>query len=151
MNNDVVEEKVTSVSQDEKAEVKEEKKQENKKKPAVPLHLATRFEPDPAKGLSDEQVESRKEDSLTNYVDKNNGKTYLQIFLGNIFTFFNLIYLIVFVALAYFGLWNQVMFMLVVVANTGIAIIQEIKSKKTIAKLSIVSAPMATAGSCPRP
>ncbi len=144
MNNDVVEEKVTSVSQDEKAEVKEEKKQENKKKPAVPLHLATRFEPDPAKGLSDEQVESRKEDSLTNYVDKNNGKTYLQIFLGNIFTFFNLIYLIVFVALAYFGLWNQVMFMLVVVANTGIAIIQEIKSKKTIAKLSIVSAPMAT-------
>ena len=144
MNNDVVEEKVTSVSQDEQAEVKEEKKQENKKKPAVPLHLATRFEPDPAKGLSDEQVESRKEDSLTNYVDKNNGKTYLQIFLGNIFTFFNLIYLIVFVALAYFGLWNQVMFMLVVVANTGIAIIQEIKSKKTIAKLSIVSAPMAT-------
>ena len=144
MNNDVVEEKVTSVSQDEQAEVQEEKKQENKKKPAVPLHLATRFEPDPAKGLSDEQVESRKEDSLTNYVDKNNGKTYLQIFLGNIFTFFNLIYLIVFVALAYFGLWNQVMFMLVVVANTGIAIIQEIKSKKTIAKLSIVSAPMAT-------
>ena len=121
-----------------------EPKEEKKKKPAVPLHLAERYSPDSGKGLSQKQVDARVEDGLTNRTDKNTGKTYAQIFLGNIFTFFNFIYFIVFIALAYFGQWNQIFFMAVLVANTGIAIIQEIKSKKTIEKLSVVSAPVAT-------
>lgn len=123
---------------------KTQEEAKKKKKPAVPLHQAERYSPKAAKGLSQSQVDLRVEDGLTNYIDKNNGKTYWQIFLTNIFTFFNFIYIVVFVALAYFGLWNQILFMAVLVANTGIAIIQEIKSKKTIEKLSIVSAPVAT-------
>ena len=122
------------------------KKDQNKKdknKKAVPLYKAERYYPNAERGLSQGQVDLRIEDGLTNYVDKNTGKTYLQIFLSNIFTFFNFIYFAIFIALAYFGLWNQVLFMIVLVANTGIAIIQECKSKKTIEKLSIVSAPMA--------
>lgn len=120
------------------------KKEKNKNKNAVPLNKAERYDPDAKRGLSQGQVDLRIEDGLTNYVEKNTGKSYLQIFLTNIFTFFNFIYFIIFIALAYFGLWNQVLFMIVLVANTGIAIIQECKSKKTIEKLSIVSAPMAT-------
>ncbi|MBE5748578.1 MAG: HAD family hydrolase [Clostridiales bacterium] len=116
----------------------------DKKKVVVPLDKAERYEVSADRGLSQSQVEHRNEDGLTNYIEKKTGKSYPQIFLTNIFTFFNLIYFVIFIALAYFGLWNQVLFMLVLVANTGIAIIQECKSKKTIEKLSIVSAPMAT-------
>jgi len=121
---------------------KDNKKDKNKK--TVPLNKAERYEVSAERGLSQGQVDLRNEDGLTNYVDKKTGKSYLQIFLTNIFTFFNLIYFVIFIALAYYGLWNQVLFMIVLVANTGIAIIQECKSKKTIEKLSIVSAPMAT-------
>ncbi|MBR2372031.1 MAG: HAD-IC family P-type ATPase, partial [Clostridia bacterium] len=121
---------------------KDNKKDKNKK--TVPLDKAERYEVSAERGLSQGQVDLRNEDGLTNYVNKKTGKSYLQIFLTNIFTFFNLIYFVIFIALAYYGLWNQVLFMIVLVANTGIAIIQECKSKKTIEKLSIVSAPMAT-------
>ncbi|MBR2030543.1 MAG: HAD-IC family P-type ATPase, partial [Clostridia bacterium] len=123
-------------------EKKDNKK--DKKKVVVPLDKAERYEVSADRGLTQGQVEHRNEDGLTNYIEKKTGKTYPQIFLTNIFTFFNLIYFVIFIALAYFGLWNQVLFMIVLVANTGIAIIQECKSKKTIEKLSIVSAPMAT-------
>lgn len=136
-----VKEQKTAETGEEQQEREEEKK---KKKPAVPLHLAERYTPKVGKGLSQSQVDARVEDGLTNHSDKNSGKTYAQIFLSNIFTFFNFIYIIVFIALAYFGQWNQIFFMAVLVANTGIAIIQEIKSKKTIEKLSVVSAPVAT-------
>ncbi len=121
-----------------------EPKKKGKKKRSVPLHLATRYSPKCDKGLSQKQVDERVKDGLTNYTNKSTGKTYAQIFLGNIFTFFNFIYIVVFIALAYFNQWNQVSFMLVLLANTSIAIIQEIKSKKTIEKLSLVSAPVAT-------
>ncbi|MBQ9714939.1 MAG: HAD-IC family P-type ATPase [Clostridia bacterium] len=123
---------------------KNEKQTKNKKKMAVPLAKAERYDSIAERGLSQGQVDLRIEDGLTNYLDKKTGKSYLQIFLTNIFTFFNLIYFVIFIALAYYGLWNQVLFMIVLVLNTGIAIIQECKSKKTIEKLSIVSAPMAT-------
>ncbi len=115
-----------------------------RRKTTASLHTADRYSPKPDRGLTYQQVDLRTESGLTNYVEKNTGKSYLQIFLSNLFTFFNFIYIIVFIALAYFGLWNQILFMAVLVANTSIAIVQEIKSKKTIEKLSLVSAPLAT-------
>lgn len=137
MSKEIVKEDKTESQVEQKTEVK-------KKKAAVPLHEAKRFRPSADVGLSEAQVDSRIEDGLVNGLSKKTGKSYLQIILTNLFTFFNFIYIIVFVALAYFGLWNQILFMAVLVANTGIAIIQEIKSKRTIEKLSIVSAPVAT-------
>jgi len=120
---------------------KEEKK--DKKTVVIPLNEAERYDVKIDKGLSQSQVELRIEDGLTNAVAKKTGKSYLQIFLSNTLTFFNLIYFVIFIALAYFGLWTQCVFVVVVLANTGIAIIQECRSKSTLEKLSIVSAPMA--------
>ena len=66
---------------------KDNKKDKNKK--TVPLDKAERYEVSAERGLSQGQVDLRNEDGLTNYVDKKTGKSYLQIFLTNIFTFFN--------------------------------------------------------------
>ena len=65
----------------------------------------------------------------------------MQIFLGNIFTFFNMLYLVIAVILMAYGQWTQITFLLVAIVNTGIAIFQEIKSKKSLDKLKIVAAP----------
>ena len=62
------------------------KKEKNKNKNAVLLNKAERYDPDAKRGLSQGQVDLRIEDGLTNYVEKNTGKSYLQIFLTNIFS-----------------------------------------------------------------
>ena len=115
------------------------------KKPAVPLHLAERYFPPLKTGLTSEQVDERKEHGLTNYTKKRHGKTYPQIFISNIFTFFNLIYAIVLVGYIYFGVADlgRMLFILPVLANTAIAIFQEVKSKMKLDKLALITAPMA--------
>lgn len=58
-----------------------------------------RFSPDLNFGLNDEQVESRVSNGLTNKVKQKYSKSYLNIFVNNVCTFFNLLGLIVFIAL----------------------------------------------------
>lgn len=91
--------------------------------------------------MTSEQVESRKEDGYVNELPRKQGKSVLQIFLGNIFTFFNMLYLVIAVILMVYAQWTQITFLIVAVVNTGIAIFQEIKSKKSLDKLRIVAAP----------
>ena len=59
-------------------------------------------------------------------------------------TFFNILCFIVAAALIYVGEFKNLSFLIILCCNTVIGIVQEIKSKKTIDKLSIVTAPTAT-------
>ena len=102
-----------------------------------------RYTPTTAKGLTDEQVEERVLSGLTNYVENRNTKTYKSIFLGNIFTFFNMLCFVVAIALISVGAWSNLLFMAVILANMVIGIVQEIKAKHTIEKISLVTAPTA--------
>ncbi len=102
-----------------------------------------RYHPNAKEGLTSAQVEKRKEDGQVNLVDTKNTKTYRTIILGNIFTFFNILCMLVAAALISVGAWGDCFFMVIVIANTGIGIIQEIKAKKTIEKISLVSSPTA--------
>ena len=99
-----------------------------------------RFNPAPQQGLSFEQVDQRKKDGLVNAVSKKYSKSYLSIFISNTCTFFNLLGLIVFISLLCVGadLFDFV-FVLVYLANLSIGIIQEIRAKHCIDKLSIMS------------
>ncbi|MCQ2387401.1 MAG: HAD-IC family P-type ATPase [Clostridia bacterium] len=99
-----------------------------------------RYNPSPALGLTDEQVASRKEIGETNIVTEKNSKSVLSIFVDNIFTFFNFLGLIVFIALLYAKaeLFNFV-FVLVYCANMIIGIVQEMRAKVCIDKLSLMS------------
>lgn len=101
----------------------------------------SRYFPDIQTGLTKQQVENRKTAGLVNKTKQSSGKSYFKIFFDNICTFFNLIWAIVFVALILVGAYNDLAFIVVILANTTIAIIQEIKAKITVEKLSYVTSP----------
>lgn len=100
-----------------------------------------RYEPDFNTGLSAEQVEERTSAGLNNSAKVNSSKTYTSIFVKNIFTFFNMLWLIIAVALICVGAYKDLIFIFVIVANTAIAIVQEIRAKIAVEKLSIVTTP----------
>lgn len=95
-------------------------------------------------GLSDEQVRQRVSEGKTNFVKKSVGKTYASIIIDNVLTVFNLIGLIIFVLVLITGSYSNAFFYVVIFLNTLIGIIQEIRAKRTIEKLSLLSAPTVT-------
>ena len=100
-----------------------------------------RYNPKIDKGLSNEQVCERISQKLLNNTKQKTSKSYLKIFADNIFTFFNFLWLAIFVALVVVKSYINLLFMVVVVLNTAIAIFQEIRSKKTVEKLSMITLP----------
>lgn len=100
-----------------------------------------RYTPDINEGLTELDVRLRREAKLVNRTKKVVGKSYLQIFFSNIFTFFNLMGFIIFLLMLLCGSVVNMMFVVIIVANTAIGIIQEIRSKLAVEKLSIVSEP----------
>lgn len=98
-----------------------------------------RFKMDLTTGLTPEQVEERTLQGFTNNTETKTSKSYAKILFSNIFTFFNIICLSCAIALWFVGSWSDTIFMLIVVANTMISIIQEIKAKKTIDKLTLTN------------
>ena len=127
-----------------KEQVKNAKKAKRRRPKTLDLTAVERFEPDCDMGLAQDVVDKRIEQGLDNYVKRNGGKSYLTIFVSNIFTFFNILCFLVFTALLIVGAGlTQVFFIVIISANIIIGIIQEIRSKYMIDKLSIVSAPSA--------
>ena len=104
------------------------------------IHIE-RYNADINCGLSSAQVEQRKQDKLVNNTKQRTSKSYFRIFFDNIFTFFNLIWFGIFIALLWVGSYTNLFFMAVIITNTAIAIIQEIRSKKTVEKLSMITLP----------
>ena len=121
--------------------LKRKNKNEEELKPAVDDSVE-RFFPDKDLGLTKAQVESRQNSNLYNNTKVTTSKTYRSIFFKNIFTFFNMLWLIIAVALICVGSYKDLIFIFVIVANTAIAIIQEIRAKIAVEKLSIVTTPM---------
>ena len=116
-----------------------------------------RFEPNPLDGLTSEQVNERKKQGLINKTDQKFGRGYTKIFIRHIFTFFNIMYIVITVLLAI--AWalqigdvidkadrislSDFTFLLIVSINVIIGIVQEIRSKITIDKLTLLSEPKA--------
>ena len=105
----------------------------------------TRYEADPSKGLSAEQVAEYRENGWTNCAVEPPSKTTAEIVKSNVCTYFNLIFLIIAIFLILAGSFRDLTFLPVIIANTLIGIVQEIKAKKTLEKLSVLNAPKATA------
>src|SRR5690554_4550242 len=95
-------------------------------------------------GLSKQEVEKRVLEGLTNKTKKGSSKTYGKIIFSNIFTFFNLVIAVIAGLLFYVGAYKDTFFLIIVILNITIGIIQEIKAKKTIDKLSLLSVSVAT-------
>lgn len=101
-----------------------------------------RYSPALDKGLTSAQVQTRFSQFLFNDTNKKYSKSYASIFIGNICTFFNLLCLVAFIALILAntkGITNYLV-IFITTANVVIGIIQEIRSKLSIDRLSILAA-----------
>ena len=70
-------------------------------------------------------------------------KTVGQIVRENVFTFFNFIFVVLAALLVAVGSFDDMLFLLIAVANTGIGIVQQLRSKQTVDKLNLLAAPRA--------
>jgi len=95
------------------------------------------------RGLTSQEVAERTAAGRVNTPVESPSKSIKQIILTNVFTYFNLIFFIIAAALIIFGQFRDLMFMVVIIVNTVIGIVQEIRSKRTLDSLSILTAPMA--------
>lgn len=90
-------------------------------------------------GLSPEEVRQRVDEGKINISTTVKTKSIKRIFYDNICTLFNLINVILFVALLSVGSYRNLLFIGVVLANTVIGIVQEIRSKKSVDTLTILT------------
>lgn len=103
----------------------------------------TRYTADPAVGLTAAQAEEYMQNGWTNRAVEPPSKTVSEIIQSNVFTYFNLIFIIIAVLLIIVGSFKDLTFLPVVICNTLIGIIQEIRAKKTLDRLSVLNAPKA--------
>lgn len=129
-----------SKKEPQKADKKGVFKKKKEQEPVKPTRVK-RVRTDASLGLTDDQVHERINKGQTNLTPNRNVKTYKRIFFENTFTFFNLLCLAVAISLICVGAWSNCLFMAIIIINTAIGIIQEIRAKKTIEKLSLLTAP----------
>ncbi len=116
-----------------------EKKKSKKNKSKLDSHSIVRFNPDPKVGLTANEVNKRNEENLLNISKLKTSKSLASIFIKNVFTFFNMTCLIVACALIVVGAYSDLLFMVIVILNTIIGIVQETKAKRIIDKLSLTN------------
>lgn len=122
------------------------KNKKKKNQEPVVVKRVKRVKTDYQTGLTEDQVQERIAKGQTNHSPNTNSKTIGSIICENVFTFFNILCFIVFIALVVVNIlykqsWSNVLFMLIILVNIVIGIIQEIRAKKTIEKLSLLTAP----------
>lgn len=71
-------------------------------------------------------------------------KTIPQILRDNICTVFNALNLMIAIALAAVGAWKNILFILIILVNTIVGIVHEIKAKKQIERLTLLAQPVVT-------
>ena len=104
----------------------------------------TRYNPDYRTGLSSQQVQEHWLHGWTNRAVEPPSKTTGEIIHENIFTYFNLIFAVLAVMLCLVGSFRDLTFLPVIIANTLIGIVQEIRAKQVLDKLTMLNAPHAT-------
>ncbi len=128
-------EKIDLVTEEPEVIVKETKKKDI---------VIKRYNPDPKKGLSVQEAHERMLVGLSNKKKRGSTKSIPIIIFKNIFTFFNVLMILIAIALIYAKAQvTDFLFVGTILANTLIGIIQEIKAKKTIDRLTLLSAPNA--------
>ena len=103
-----------------------------------------RFTPDVHQGLTKEQVHLYRENGWDNCSVDPPAKTTAEIIRSNVLTYFNLIFLLLTFLLVMVGSFRDLTFLPVIIANTLIGIIQELRAKKTLEELSVLNAPKAS-------
>ena len=99
-----------------------------------------RFFPDSETGLSAQQVRDRTDSGCTNQYISNTTKSYGQILKEHFFTFYNILNITLAALLLSVGAYKDLTFMVIVISNFIIGLVQEIYSKRTLDKLALIVA-----------
>ena len=91
-------------------------------------------------GLTSEQVVARQNNGLRNVTPASNTKSEKQIVKEKVFTFFNLIFLVLAAFLLIVGSFKNMTILIVAFINTVIGIFQDIRAKRAVDKLTLVAA-----------
>ena len=94
---------------------------------------------DRIKGLTDKEIQERIDKKQVNFDTSVPTKSIKQIIIDNFFTLFNILNLLLGIAIFAVGSYKNMLFLGIVIINTAISTIQEIHSKRVIDKLSILS------------
>ena len=102
-----------------------------------------RYTPSYDAGLTGEQVKERAAQGATNAVTEKNAVTIKDIIIRNVFTYFNLIFAVLAALLILVRAYEGLSFLPIIIINTLIGIVQQIRSKHTLDKLNMLHAPHA--------
>lgn len=98
-----------------------------------------KYKTDIETGLTNKQVQIRKKQKLVNYNSEVPTKSIGKIIYYNIFTLFNILNLLLGLLIFLVGSYKNLLFLGVVVCNTLISIVQEIRAKIEIDRLSLIA------------
>ncbi len=97
----------------------------------------------PLRGLTDAEAARRRAEHGPT-PEEPRGRSYKSIVRANVFTVFNLILAVAGGLTLIFGEWQDALFLGILVANSGIGILQEVRAKHALDRLSALVAPHAT-------
>ena len=103
-----------------------------------------RFNASIDQGLTNEQVELRVKQKLVNKSQQAFGKTYTEIIVSNVFSFFNVLLYVIAGVMIYFRLFTGMFFVVVLLSNTIVGLCEDIKARKLLSKLRLITQPKAT-------
>ena len=95
-------------------------------------------DPMPSSGLTAQQVRERLEAGLTNDVPRRSSRSVGEVVRGNVLTRFNALIGSMFALVMVFGPWQDGLFGGIIVANSTIGVIQELRAKRTLDRLAVV-------------
>jgi len=95
----------------------------------------------PPAGLTDAEVNRRVEQGLTNASRDRPSRSVAEILRANLLTRFNFILGALLVVILVVGQLQDALFGIVLVANALIGIVQELRAKRTLDRLAVLSAP----------
>ena len=90
-------------------------------------------------GLSNREVSLRINQNKVNFDTTSPSKSIKQILFENIFTLFNFINIFLAILIIFVKEYKNILFLGVVISNTLISVVQEIRAKKIVDKLSVIS------------
>lgn len=94
-------------------------------------------------GLSSAEVEEKRRLGLDNREVEAPSKSVGQIIASNVFTYFNLVFLVIAVLLILVKSYRDLTFLPIIIANTLIGIIQELRAKRVLDNLKVMNMPRA--------
>ncbi len=112
---------------------------ENDAGPKIPSALPEGWQMTGADGLTEEECEARRSRGLGNDVNNDGEKGVLSILMRHVLTLFNLLNALIALALIAVGAYRNLTFLLVVVSNTLIGTVQEIRTHRALKKMQLLS------------